>query len=572
LKNWGRPTWLPRPRVETAKAYGRFASLPDFISIPWFGATTAFTKIPAWKNSPLADHWPPDENAFEGGYEVKHRFGKVPTGESEAPVFPLLLFSHGLGGTRTTYSSVCGEFASYGFIVVSVEHRDGSGPRSYINHPKDSPNPKNPEGYSKIDYVFPENNPMDTAPGNKQGVDAALRTAQIQLRLAEIEEAYHVMTLIHSGQGHEIAARNLRHKNAKEKAPIGASSRGLLGVNWEAWKGRFHLQQVTMIGHSFGAATTVEVLRHQDRFTYVGQGIIYDIWGAAIQPPKDEPGHRIHTPLLGINSEAFMYWNDNFESVMKLCKETKDEGGLCWLMTVRGSVHLSQSDFTILYPKICSLFLKMTVNPRRAIDLNINASLEFLRHVMPARISAMNRGRNEHLLDVRTLDKLPADHKPEERWLAMRLKIPHEARIRLTPVWVRRALRKKKLEAEADGKSISDLPRDPLGKVLVGLEGLEMGDEVWMHVAPTKDELERWGVRLNGTEGDRYPEGPKDEDKKRSPEEKQRDAQDERHERDHASQGVDRTGGMVDVTGEEGNDQHDPNVHKGIEQKYLDRG
>jgi len=70
-----------------------------------------------------------------------------------------------------------------------------------------------------------------------------------------------------------------------------------------------------------------------------------------------------------------MYWPDNFESVMSLCKEAKDQDTLCWLMTVRGSVHVSQSDFSLLYPKISSLLLKMTVNPQRAIDLNINASL-----------------------------------------------------------------------------------------------------------------------------------------------------------------------------------------------------
>ncbi|EHK96288.1 putative Platelet-activating factor acetylhydrolase [Glarea lozoyensis 74030] len=287
-----------------------------------------------------------------------------------------------------------------------------------------------------------------------------------------------------------------------------------------------------MIGHSFGAATTIEVLRHQDRFKYVGQGIIYDIWGAAIQPPEEEPGHRIHTPLLGINSEAFMYWNDNFD-----------------------------------------LFLKMTVNPRRAIDLNINASLEFLRHVMPDRISAMNRGRNEHLLDVRTLDKLPAEHKPDERWMAMRLRIPHEARIRLTPRWIRRAVRKKRLESKADGKPISSLPKDPLGRVLDGLESLEMGDEVWMHVAPTKEELGRWGVELDGSHGHKYPEGPKDNgDQVDGNDGKEKEGRDESHERDHASDGVDRTGGMVEVTGDEGNDPSDPNVHKGLEQRYMDRG
>jgi hypothetical protein len=27
------------------------------------------------------------------------------------------------------------QFASYGFIVLAVEHRDGSGPRSFINQP-----------------------------------------------------------------------------------------------------------------------------------------------------------------------------------------------------------------------------------------------------------------------------------------------------------------------------------------------------------------------------------------------------------------------------------------------------
>jgi platelet-activating factor acetylhydrolase len=32
-----------------------------------------------------------------------------------------------------------------------------------------------------------------------------------------------------------------------------------------------------MIGHSFGAATTVEALRHLDRFQWVSQGIMYDI-------------------------------------------------------------------------------------------------------------------------------------------------------------------------------------------------------------------------------------------------------------------------------------------------------
>ncbi len=34
-----------------------------------------------------------------------------------------------------------------------------------------------------------------------------------------------------------------------------------------------------MLGHSFGATTTIEVLRSNERFRFVTQGIVYDIWG-----------------------------------------------------------------------------------------------------------------------------------------------------------------------------------------------------------------------------------------------------------------------------------------------------
>ncbi|KAE8451342.1 hypothetical protein EG329_003971 [Mollisiaceae sp. DMI_Dod_QoI] len=536
-KKWSRPTWLPRPRVEIARGYGKFAGLPAWPTIAWFGLTAAFTKLPAFRNAKLAEHWPPDKNSREGGYETKNLAGTPPPGEPEKPCFPLIIFSHGLGGTRTTYSSVCGEFASYGFVVVAIEHRDGSGPRTFINLPEhgvnlaegkvDISNGDRQRGYSRMDYVFPKNNAQDTMPGNQQGVDGELRAAQIQLRLAEIEEAYHIMTLIHDGKGQCVAEVSLRNK---ADGTIGGSSRGLRGIDWQSWKNRFHLKQVTMIGHSFGAATTVEILRHRDRFKNVGQGIIYDIWGAAIQPPQDDPGHRIHTPLLAINSEAFMYWRDNFEEVMSLCKETKEQGQLAWLMTVRGSVHISQSDFSLLYPRIASLFLKMTVNPRRAIDLNVNASLEFLKLVMPDRISAMNRGTNEHLLEVRILEKLPSDHRPSDKWTAVRLHIPHELRIRLTPQWVRRQARNKR---QQDAKK--RLPTDPQGHVLEGLHDLELGEEIWMHVAPTKEELERHGLEPS--------------------------KELETHQRS----------GIVDVNGTEGQRQSDHH-HRGIEQRMMERG
>jgi platelet-activating factor acetylhydrolase len=115
---------------------------------------------------------------------------------------------------------------------------------------------------------------MDTSPNNENGVDRELRDAQIELRLCELEEAYRVLKKICAGDGEEISQQNLRGAGY-----VGGTSRGLEGVDWAGWKNRFHIDKMTMAGHSFGAATVVEVLRHTERFKNVQAGIIYDIWG-----------------------------------------------------------------------------------------------------------------------------------------------------------------------------------------------------------------------------------------------------------------------------------------------------
>ena len=73
-KKWSRETWLPRPRVETAKGYAKFAGLPDAVGIGLFGATTMLTKLRAYRNSPLAKHWPPEGNSKKNGYKIIHPY------------------------------------------------------------------------------------------------------------------------------------------------------------------------------------------------------------------------------------------------------------------------------------------------------------------------------------------------------------------------------------------------------------------------------------------------------------------------------------------------------------------
>jgi platelet-activating factor acetylhydrolase len=509
--NGNRPSrelWLGRPRLSIAEGYGKFAGVGP-LALPVF-LPTMFTKLPAFRNAPIAKYWAPEVDTKVDGFRVKEEIGDAPKGASKEPVFPMILFSHGLGGTRTMYSSVCGEFASYGFVVVAVEHRDGSGPRTYVNRSNegegsvedfekrgklDHHKEEKEKGFSIVDYLFPKYNPYDTAPNSKKGVDKELREAQIDLRLAELEEAYNVMREIHAGNGASIASKNLRIKPNK-----GASRHGLEGIDWSRWKGRFRLDHVTACGHSFGAATSVEMLRHHDRFGYISQGIIYDIWGAGTNPTDENaPQHRIHAPIIAINSEAFTYWPSNFKLVESLIDEAESEPFNCpsWLLTLRGTVHVSQSDFSLLYPNVCSIFLKQLANPKRALDLNINASLEFLSHTLPPELAQVSRAyKNENLLEseLSPLERIPSAlmHRPKDKYMAARLRIRHEWLYRISPQLARKA---KRRENERTGRAP------------------ETGDEVWLHCKPSRESIRGWLEKTPGRDvKESMPESQEDAD------------------------------------------------------------
>jgi predicted dienelactone hydrolase len=46
----------------------------------------------------------------------------TPAKEEQQP-FPVIVFSHGLTGCRTSYSAICSELSSHGFVVAAIEHR-----------------------------------------------------------------------------------------------------------------------------------------------------------------------------------------------------------------------------------------------------------------------------------------------------------------------------------------------------------------------------------------------------------------------------------------------------------------
>lgn len=114
------------------------------------------------------------------------------------------------------------------------------------------------------------------------------------------------------------------------------------------------------------------------------------------------------------------------------------------------------------------MLLKQAVNPKRALDLNIGATLEFLKIVMKDRAAIIRRTmKDEGILSVTVQEEVPNEHKPPGKWIAMRLHIPHEFTQRFIPTLERKVKRALTLEQSPE-------------------------KEIWMHVTSTPHDVTEW--------------------------------------------------------------------------------
>lgn len=160
---------------------------------------------------------------------------------------------------------------------------------------------------------------------------------------------------------------------------------------------------------------------------------------------------------------------------MSLMKEASEHGAPAYLFTVRGSVHISQSDFSILYKHVSSFFMKATVHPQRAIDLNVSTSLEFLRLVTPESgggKSLISRCMtDEHALEIPLLEEIPEEHRPDDQWIAARLRVDNEFRKRMA-AGIQRKFKRNFQGGMGTGYTTSD--------------------EMWCFYKPSDEALQHW--------------------------------------------------------------------------------
>lgn len=333
--------------------------------------------------------------------------------------WPVMMFSHGLGGTRNSYSHICGSLASHGIVVVAPDHRDGSSPLSIHQTPGEKDKVK------RVDYK-----PIAHKPSTEV---YAARDEQLRIRMWELGMIHDALLKLDEGRLLTNVAQDQPKKGAKDLLTMFSN---ILNVHEPG--------AISFAGHSFGACTVVQFVKSvyyrpgrqipaykplyepiEDsslarQITPANPVVLLDLWTLPIQSPNTAwlrsqpmPSYDSSTGgenLLAIVSEGFYNWSSNFREVKRVfarpsasqSKHPNQPGPHIFYPI--SSAHLSQSDFGVLFPWVTTKMFGAK-DPERVLKLNTRAILQVLREsgIRVANTSAADLELSEADVKVKNL-------------------------------------------------------------------------------------------------------------------------------------------------------------------------
>ncbi|XP_042194635.1 platelet-activating factor acetylhydrolase 2, cytoplasmic isoform X2 [Callorhinchus milii] len=255
--------------------------------------------------------------------------------------YPVIVFSHGLGAFRDESASTTYYFES---LPKPTEHDPTSKPQktsSTSSSPPPSPSPSSP-GSSLQEKWLPYR--------KVEGEEFEMRNRQVGQRVDECVHALQVLEDLNNG--HNV-------DNVLEG-----------GFDLSMLKGWMDLHRATIVGHSFGGATAIQALAKDTRFRCA---VVLDGW---MLPLTDETCSQVQKPIFLINSEKFQT-QDSKERIERLCSQNSQSR----VITIKGSVHQSHTDFTFLTLKPLNVVfeIKGTIDSMLGLDITNHAMLAFLQ-------------------------------------------------------------------------------------------------------------------------------------------------------------------------------------------------
>jgi platelet-activating factor acetylhydrolase len=317
--NTNYDTWIPS--LSYYGGYGKVYNLPTFISKPSMRLIIGDLRLNSTYGLPILN---------------------------EQKQLPILIFSHGLYGNRTTYSMICSEFASHGWLVFSIEHHDGSASHSFV-----------------------KGKPLDFLKVPKNENEFETRNNQLEQRTNECLGLIEILKRLNSGDYNESTVNLLNDlKSHKEK------NKTVL-IN-EFFKSKLDFDSVIIAGHSFGGATAIRVSQCMDIFKCV---LAYDPYMFPIESTiLNEPKRSVPT---FISNSANFQWEESLESILTYLKvmESKSEGEKRQQFIsfkIKDTAHDYFSDIPSAVPKIFRPSNPNLADHYKIVKIFIQLSFEFL--------------------------------------------------------------------------------------------------------------------------------------------------------------------------------------------------
>ena len=221
--------------------------------------------------------------------------------------WPVIIFSHGLAGCADMYTDLCRSLASFGYIVIALEHEDGSG--VHATRISDG---------RVIRYTRP-----DSTPYSREKV-TTFRAGFLQHRVSEISSILRAL-----------------HAAAAEDGEDRSAGAGGAGAQLRAVLRAADVEQVALVGHSFGAAGVYAAAKELGVQYHFRLAALLDPWAFAL------PDAALHdtppVPLVSVLSEAWTC-NDEVFAVDSLLDAANAAARLDGSYSIKGSVHQSFAD------------------------------------------------------------------------------------------------------------------------------------------------------------------------------------------------------------------------------------
>jgi len=239
-------------------------------------------------------------------------------GEDDGKAYPLIVFSHGMGGNRIMYSSLLCQLASEGYFIAAVEHKDHSAVATFTVDDKG-----NQEWFYNRTIAKGED-------------ELPIRQEQVKTRVKECVQVLDLMERLNRGESEEF------HHFVPSQEFL------------DSLKSKLDTNQPVISGHSFGGATMVKALLEKNSKFKIGLGL--DTWTYPVKgEDSDNLAANLNSGQQSSDKPKLLFINcEKFQGESNLATMSKFEFPISDTMetnvlTLKNAVHYAPTDIPTIF-------------------------------------------------------------------------------------------------------------------------------------------------------------------------------------------------------------------------------